>query len=82
MSRERVTSRGDVIEYLRRHPVTNAFKRALTDPKAQIDFLGGFTPAGELPYWAVKVTSRHGRVWNVRLIADEPRGLYRVARQP
>jgi hypothetical protein len=33
--------------------------------------LGGFAPPEGLPYWLVKVTSRHGRVWYIGITCDD-----------
>lgn len=74
----RIERNQDVVEYLKRHPITPAFKRALADPLAKIEPLGRFTPAGEFPYWAVRVTSRFKRVWLVRLVIDTERNTYGV----
>lgn len=78
--RARICCRADLVEVLRRHPLSRAFRRALDDPRGSVTVLGGFTPAEGFPYWGVMVTSRHQRVWRVRVVNDTARHCLQIRR--
>jgi hypothetical protein len=55
-------------------------RRAIEEPGGHVEVLGGFAPAEGFPYWALTITSKHDRVWHVRVIADEQTHAFRIVR--
>jgi hypothetical protein len=69
-------SKDDLTALAARHAPTKACASAMKENRAVV--LGGFTAPGTLPCYIVRVTSRHGRVWDICVECDEQARSYRV----
>lgn len=68
--------RADLLALVRDYVPSRACGRAMDEDRAIVH--GGFEPPVGLPYWLVKVTSRHGRVWYIAVVCDEPRNRFSI----
>lgn len=68
---ERISTRDDVLEFIRINCTHSAVRRAMDDGKYEL--LGAFVslPPHTKPGWIVKVTSKHGKVWPVAVAAGQ-----------
>jgi len=64
-----LNNRSDLIAIIREHPPTKACGHAIDEDRVTV--LGGFTPVEGLPYWLVRITSQHDRMWYIALTVDE-----------
>lgn len=65
----RILTRDDLLEFIRDNCTQSAVRRAMDDGKYEL--LGAFAslPPHTKPGWIVKVTSKHGKVWPVAVVA-------------
>lgn len=75
---QRISTRDDLLEYIREHAPSSAVRRAIDDGKYEV--LGAFAalPPHTMPGFIVKVTSKHGRVWPVAVAVNEVKHRYEV----
>ena len=69
----------DIIDYAARNINSRAIKRAFCEGRVQR--WGEYrehVPGSRHPGWLIRVTSRHGTVWNVAVTADDERHTYHV----
>jgi hypothetical protein len=71
-------SRDDLIMALRGRCKSTACERALSTGDVYV--LGGFAPSRGItvPFWAVEVHSKHGKMWTFAIYHDKKPGTYKV----
>lgn len=69
-------SRSDLTALVAQHAPSKACARAIFENRATV--LGGFNPAGGLPCFIVRVTSKHERTWLIAVDVDEPHHRYKI----
>lgn len=76
----RVTTRSALIDAVYQRAPSRACQRAIRDGHGRVEVLGGFSeiPPYREAGWLCRVTSRHGRVWLMAMLADEVNHRYRV----
>lgn len=69
-------TRTDLLAIAAQHAPSKACATAIHENRATV--LGGFTPAGGLPTFIVRVVSRRGREWLIGIEVDEAAYRYRI----